>query len=513
VTRASARRRLALAAALIACGLVLGAAVVAFLTERGRNVTAQSLAPSEVTAFDPFAYDDADDEDLLRRGRDGLSHVLYEKSPGGVERSAARVERFGPAIEAAAERHEVVPDTLAALVFLESAGRDDVIAGPTPESAAGLGQILPGTAVDLLGMRVDLARSKRLTRSIERERRRAASALTQRRRRAAGARAARLVAERRRVDARFDPPRALDGAARYLAIGEQRFGAEDLAATSYHMGIGNLESVIADYVAPRPQLASTAATVAEYDLSYPRLFFDSSPLRNPRTFRRLARLGDDSRTYLFRLEAAREILRLHRDDPDELRRLARLHGAKASAEEVLRPRDEHEPYADADALRDAYDDGDLVSLPNDPARLGLRLDRRIGELAGRLDEEPELYRGARPEALATLLYIAKETRRIAGRGELRVTSGVRDLPYQRLLIAATPEATQRYSLHTTGYALDISREFRSRAQERALTHVLERLRALSVIDWVYEPGAIHLTVGPDGERYLPLYETLVAGRG
>ena len=313
------------------------------------------------------------------------------------------------------------------------------------------------------------------------------------------------------MDARFDPPRALEGSARYLEIAQQRFGREDLAATSYHMGIGNLESVIADYVAPRPPRATTRATVEEYGLSYPRVFFDSGPLRNPRTFRRLSRLGDDSRTYLFRLEAAREILRLYDEDRDELRRLAALHGAKASAEEVLRPRAENEPYAEPDDLRAAYDDGELVPLPNAPARLRLRLDRRMGELAPRVGEEPALYRGLRPEALATLLYIAKETRRISGRGELEVTSTVRDVSYQRLLVASTPEATQRFSLHTTGYAIDLARS--GGRQERALTHVLERLRALSVSDWVYEPGAIHLTVGPDGERYLPLYETLVAKRG
>ena len=513
MTRGRVRRRLALAVVVIAAGLALGA-VLSWALSREQDALerfgGEPLSAAQVAAFDPFAYEPGGEDELLRRARDGLSHVLFEKSPGGVEQSAARVERFSDAIEAAAERHDVEPDTLAALVFLESAGRAEAIAGPSPESAAGLGQILPGTAVDLLGMPVDLERSKRLTRGIERERRRAAAGATARRQQAAAARAGRLVAARRRVDARFDPPRALAGSARYLQIAEQRFGREDLAATSYHMGIGNLESVIADYVAPRRARATTRETVEEYELTYPRLFFDSGPLRNPRTFRRLSGLGDDSRTYLFRLEAAREILRLHAEDRSELRRLVALHGAKASAEEVLRPRAESEPYADADALREAYDDEELVALPTSPARLRLSVDPRMGELAPRLDEQATLYRGLRPEALATLLYIAKETRRIAGRGELEITSAVRDLPYQRLLISSNPEATQSYSLHTTGYAIDIARDFASRRQERALTHVLERLRALSVIDWVYEPGAIHLTVGPDGERYLPLYETLVA---
>ena len=515
--RPRAARRLVLAAVVVIAGLVLGFVLVR-LAGGGQSglaslAGAERLSAAEVTAFDPLAYGEVSEDELLRRGRDGLSHVLYEKSPGGVAQSAARVEGLRAGIDAAAERHDVEADTLAALVFLESAGRPDAIAGPTPDSAAGLGQILPGTATSLLGMDVDLERSKRLTRRIEREARRAARATTARHRRAATARAGRLVTERRRVDARFDPPRALDGAARYLQIAQERFGREDLAATSYHMGIGNLESVIGDYVAPRPAGTTTRDTVEEFELSYARLFFDSSPLRNPRTHRRLAALGDDSRTYLFRLEGAREILRLHDEDRDELRRLAALHGAKASTEEVLRPPADNEPYEEADDLRDAYDDERLVALPDAPARLGFRIDTRMGELAPRLDEQATLYRGLSPEALSTLLYIAKETRRIAGaRGDLRVTSTVRDLAYQRLLVASNAEATQRFSLHTTGHALDIERDFSSRRQERALTHVLERLRALSVIDWVYEPQAIHLTVGADGERYLPLYATLVAGR-
>ena len=323
------------------------------------------------------------------------------------------------------------------------------------------------------------------------------------RRRRVERRLAALERRRRAVDQRFDPREALEGTARYLVFARGRLGRDDLALTSYHMGVGNLEEVIRLYVSPRPSRASARETVAEYELSYPRLFYDSSPVRNPRTHRKLASLGDDSRTYLFRLEAAREILRLHREDPEELARLARLHAAKASAEEVLRPPEDHEPYADPEAVREAVADGELVALPARPAAFGLRVDERMGALAPRLGERPGLYRSLRPEALATLLFVAKETRRIVGGGTLRVTSTVRDRRYQRLLVGSNPEATTNYSLHTVGYAIDLARP-RSDAHERALVDVLERLRALRVIDWVYEPTAIHLTVGPDGERYEPL---------
>ena len=484
--------------ALAAVLLIAGVGVAALLVGDDPLDEPQTL---RISGEDPFAYRAAADEEFLRRGRDGSAHVLYALSPGGVEATAERVERFRPLVEQAARRHGVDPETLAAVIFLESAGRPEAMAGPTPGSASGLGQILPSTATDLLGMSVDLAESKRLTRAIARESERARDAGRSADQRRAERRARELSARRARVDDRFDARKALDGAAAYLALAERRFGREDLAVAAYHMGVGNLEDVIATYVEPKPVSDSTRATVADNDLTYARLYFDSSPLRNPATYEKLRGFGDDSRSYLFRVEAAREILRLHRDDPEELARLAELHVRKASAEEVLRPRAENPPYESADALRDAYDDGELVALPSAPRRLGYRIDGGMGELAEELDERPSLYRGLRPEALATLLRIARQVREVAGHGTLTVTSTVRDVPYTRLLTRSNPEATRGFSLHTTGYAFDIARDLKGRERE-ALVYALERLRALAVIDWVYEPGAIHVTVGPDGARFV-----------
>jgi len=90
---------------------------------------------------------------------------------------------------------------------------------------------------------------------------------------------------------------------------------------------------------------------------------------------------------------------------------------------------------------------------------------------------------------------------------------VRDRRYQRELLLSNTEATSAFSLHTTGYAVDVALDFRSGRQRRAFVAVLERLRALNVIDWVYEPTAVHFTVGPDGERYMVLVDGLVARGG
>lgn len=523
------RRRLALVVGLaVVVAAALSALLLAGVGDDRRSTPSPSLSrafPSRATgarasrpsladfeSFEPFSFAPGQADDFRRRGARASAHVLYTKSPGGAEATAARVDRWSQEIARATARRRVSQETLGALVFLESAGRSDAISGGDPEGAVGLAQLRPDTAVALLGLSVDLARSKRLTRRIERERHRALGGRTAKRRRRAARRAERLDALRRRIDERFDPQDALDGAARYLSVARRHFGREDLAAAAYHAGMANLDSLIDAYVGKRRKASSTRKTVRRYGISYPRLFFDSSPTRHRPAYRRLRSLGDDSRTYLFRLDAAREIRRLHAEDPARLRRLSALHAAKASAEEVLRPESRYPPYEDGDALRSAYENRELVRLPNEPARLGFRLDPRMGALARRLDESPALYGGLRAEALACLLYVAKEVRQAAGGGALRVTSTVRDTNYQRLLLASNAEATSGFSLHTTGFALDIARSFRRPRQQRALAQVLERLRALAVIDWVYEPGAIHLTAGPDAKRFLPLYEGLIAER-
>ncbi len=521
---------LAAAVALAAAGgLLEGAGPGEFLEGRPEGATPPPSRPdapsiADLAAFDPLSFEEGEEDEFLERGAAAYARPLYVFSPGGAAASAERTARFRDEIENAAKDHDVEADTLEALVLLESAGRPTVAAGDDPEGAVGLAQILPETGAGLLGMRVDLAASKRTSASLERERRRmrrARAALeveTSRRRRVLARRALRtakvriprLERRRRSVDERYDPERSLDAAGRYLAIGEKRFGREDLATVSYHMGIGNLRDVIDAYVAPERPRRSTRATVARYDVSYPRLFYDSSPLENAKSYRLLKGFGDDSRSYLFRLEAAREIMELSRDDPDRLARLSRLHAAKASSEEVLRPEDESKVYEEPGELESAYENKKLVPLPNEPRRLGLRISPAMGELAkGLPDSERSLYRGMRPQALATLLFISKEVRRVAGRSGLIVTSGVRDLSYQARLASSNPEATREYSLHTTGYAFDIARRYPNERVGRAFQYALDRLRALRVIDYVYEPGAIHVTVGPKARELLPLQKELV----
>ncbi|HSI81575.1 MAG TPA: transglycosylase SLT domain-containing protein [Solirubrobacterales bacterium] len=472
-----------LAAAALA-GIVIG---LGFGDRQGLGLEAAEVA-ADANALpssdaDPLAWDPDRREELEARAANGHSHVIYAKSPEGVVASVERTLRWRDRIEAAAERHGVDPDTLEAIVFLESAGRPEVMAGTTPEAASGLGQILPSTATDLLGMRVDLERSISLTRRIERS--------------DDPERVNRLRRRRARIDERFDPPAALEGAARYLEIAEERFGAEDLAIASYHMGIGNLETVIRAYLGVEGG-DPTGPLVDEHDLSFAQLYFDTAPDRNREAHRILSEFGDDSATYLWRVGASREIIRLYRSDREELERIARLATAKATLEEVFHPEEDTEVFDEPDDIRDALDSGELVELPDDRT-LGWAPDPRIGEHADDLDQPPDLYRALRPEALATLSYMAAIVRELSGAQQpLRVTSAVRDRSYQDELIGSNPEATQAYSLHTTGWSFDVLREYQNSRQARAFQFALDRLSSLAVIDYAVEPRAIHVTVSELG---------------
>ena len=257
--------------------------------------------------------------------------MIYALSPGGVEASARRTSSWIGEIRRAAERHGVDPARLEAIVFLESAGRPEVIAGKTPEAASGLAQIIPSTATDLLGMEVDLERSIALTKEIGKAERkgelgqgRAAAPRARRGRRALRPRGARSTAP----PATWRSPRSASE-------------RSDLATVSYHMGIGNLESVIRAYTGASERRADRARS------SPPR----TSPTPSSTSTRRrtaiaeahelLSGFGDDSSEYFWKVLASRADPRARRaPTPTRSQRTADLATAKATLEEVYHPEDE-----------------------------------------------------------------------------------------------------------------------------------------------------------------------------
>ena len=378
----------------------------------------------------------------MRRAAAGLAHVLYAKSPGGIVASVRRTERWRSEIAAVAPASGIDPDTLEAIVLLESAGRPDAIAGGDLAGAAGLTQIVASTGTGLLGMRIDLAASRRRTRQLARARVRG-----QRKRAAA------LSALRSRADPRFYPAKALAATARYLRLSLARFGRTDLAVESYHMGIGNLETALRRYAGDVS--TPTARLVSGRGMSYARLYFDSTPLVHPAAWSWLSGLGDDSATYLWRVYAARQVIELARSDPAALAREAALQLERDSAEGVLHPPGE-------------VDGAPAVALPlRALAADGIAVDRGAGTPA------------LRPGALAMLGWIGAQVQRISGLSPLRVTA-----------------------IDPAGWAVEVARSYVSSAQAQAFQYVLERLTALDLIAWARGPATIRVAVAGDAGAVL-----------
>src|SRR4051794_23261518 len=410
--------------------VVLAAAIVAVLlvVTRGGGGN-ERLVPGGGNGsgeYDPLAYDSSREQELEQRATAGFADVVYEKSPGGVVATARRTARWRPLVERAAKAYGVDPDTLEAIVFLESAGRPDVVAGGDLEGAVGLTQILAATATALLGLHVDLNRSRRLTARID-------EATT-------NAQARKLERARRRVDQRFDPKFSLEAAARYLQMAQKKFGREDLAVATYHMGMGNLQTILSRYGDQRP--------------SYARLYFDSAPMRKPRAYDLLSSLGDDSSTYYWKVRAAREIMQLSRKDPKKLGRLQGLDDTGGAGARRLYPNGVPE------------NGSKTRKPPGYLAALGLHL-----AASAKADYAPD------PATESVLAYIGAGTKAISRQAPLTIRNA-------------------------HGIRIDVSRRYRSRKQALAFQFMLDRLQAWNLIAWGRTGSTLAVVASPQATKVL-----------
>jgi hypothetical protein len=403
---------------------------------------------------------------------------FFLSSPGGLAATAARVARWRPLIRRATRGSDVGPNLLEALVFVESGGRPDAIGGGDVAARVGLTQIGASTGKRLLRLHVNTRRSRALTRRIER----------------ADARGAYVTARqlrhwRARYDERFSPAKSLRATVRYLDAAQAYLGRDDLAVAAYRLGIRKLQNVVRIYGGEAP--------------SYAQLYFGSSPREHRGAWRRLAAAGEPARDYLWKVLAAKRIMRVYRVDRSALRYEGSLQARKNSSEEVLHPRYRTPRFASPAALARAWRHHVLRAIPRDVRRTHIAVAASLGAEARALGRSRRLYRGLRPAARRVLLYIGREVHALSGaRRPLILTSAVRDNRYQRLLMRVNANAARSYSMHTTGYAFDIARVYGSRRQAAAFQFVLDRLVALNAIAYIREAAAIHIAVASDAGRKL-----------
>jgi len=364
------------------------------------------------------------------------------------------------------------PATLEALVLVESSGESDAIG---PAGAAGLTQLSPAAA-QRAGLRVRLARSLALTRRIERARR---------------ARTARQLRRwRSRYDQRFAPARELRATVRTLVAARKVLGRDDLALAAYGAGVANV--------------AHAVAVSGDEAPSYAQLYFGSGPDRHSNVWAWLGLRGDVGRDFYWKVLAAERVLRTYRHSVRALETESFLQARKNSAEEVLHPSWRTPQFRTPKAIARAWREHVLRAIPLDVSQTHIAVSRFLGQEAHALGRSRRLYRGLRPAALDVLLYIGAQVHALSGAPRLLLTSAVRDDRYQRLLTRINAAATPNYSMHTTGYAFDISRTYSSDRQAAAFQFVLDRLSAVGAIAYIHELAAIHIAVASDAPAKLRL---------
>jgi hypothetical protein len=462
--RTRARRRLYWAIAGVASVAIIAVVLVVSLGGGGLAGAPAARDAPETGSEGLFHYDPGHAADYTARATSGNGQVLFSKSPGGAIATARRVAALRPSIDRAVAGSDIPATVLEGLVFLESAGVPDAAVAGDPANAAGLTQILPSTATSLLHMHVDLAAAKRLLAQIPQARTPAQQRTLQRRLEAA--------------DQRFDPMDALRGAVRLLTESEGMFGGRlDLAVTAYHMGIGNMQDVLADYDGGRA-------------VPYVQLYFDTAPDHHASAYRLLSTLGDDSSLYWWRVLGAEQIMHLYRTDRAALRRLQSLETADAAGGSVMHPPGRSPRYADPGALQDAYSSHALEPLPRNAAALGLAYDASIGAGSGH-GAPRSLYMGLNPSAVRLLIRMAAAVRTLSGGVvPLHVAAAVADGKYLSAQGTYDPMAQ-------TGFSFRIARRYRSGAQAAAFQAVLDRLQSLNLIAWARLGSVIGVTAASD----------------
>jgi soluble lytic murein transglycosylase-like protein len=387
---------------------------------------------------------------LERAAAVGLSRSFFD---GTVFTTAARVAQWRPQVVRAARAAGVDPNVLEAMVWVESSGRPDV----TNRSAVGLTQLSPWVARSM-GLHVDVRHAAVLTHRVARSWR--------------VAHTRQLRHWRARYDERFDPAKELRATAAYLARARTVLGRDDLAIQAYHVGI--------------PRLHGT-------DASYAELYFNGGRV-------------DD---YALRVFAAARIMHLYRANRAALAFEAQQQARKNSAEEYLHPLYRTCRFPSPGALLRAEQHRVLRMIPVHARTTHILVGGALGGEARAFGRSRRLYRALRPAALDVLLYIGRRVHELSGaRKPLILTSAVRDLRYQRVLMRVNANAARSYSLHTAGYAFDIARSYGSKRQANAFQYVLDRLTAANVVAYIREAAAIHVAVAADAPEKLKLLETL-----
>jgi hypothetical protein len=392
-----------------------------------------------------------------------------------------------------ASRDSGLPSSLiAAVAYLESWGESDAV---SPAGPKGIMQFSEATA-RMRGLRIIRATHYRVTSTrVQVKKKRGKTAWKTVKRRVPY-----TVLVR---DERMIPELAVPAAARYLKYMEQKFGGIDWAVFAYHCGEGCVGDV-RELVRSKPGFDGEKLTVS-------RLFFSGSPAHNREIYEtiRYHMSRDFSPTYWFRIKRAQQLLQLHKEDPEEFRKLAEQYrnlddpSRRAPHRLSVWLRPEEAVYQTCDDIR--RDLGTrLVRAMDNPGYFGFAI-RPNGVPSS--SKDLEAYMAASPAALGTLSYIAFEARRLheamKPKGEKFVPLTVTALVKPMSDLEKGRSKVESHS-HCTGHVFDIALDDLPRGQREALHFVLSDMGWDGYLGFVEESpdsNTLHIGCAPTAREF------------
>jgi hypothetical protein len=227
-----------------------------------------------------------------------------------------------------------------------------------------------------------------------------------------------LRAKRRRVDARYDPRRAVFAQTRYLLGLYRRFPSLDWVFQAYHGGENGVRRTLRFYLGPRwpgsAALAIRQGGAGGRPLRFEDLYFGTTPRARAAAFSYLYGRSDDHRYYWWKLRAAEQALARYRADPNGFNRYweGLLPGRGKAA--LWYPDEERHAFPDLAALQTAHTRGRLVAVSARPGAFVVRVPPLAPADAARW------HQALRPEAKGALLLVAAAYKRAGGGGVLSV---------------------------------------------------------------------------------------------
>ncbi len=409
---------------------------------------------------------------------------------GGAVKGAERINQkdYQSYIDAAAKQYGVLPTDIEAIHFLESFG-DSSAKSPTGPKGSGQFTARTGSNIGPVAEGKCLVKFEGI---------------------ACGEDLPKVlpkISEDNREDVRL----SVFATAKLLADETKFFGDRMFAIMAYHSSRNAVRNWVKKYLEPKETGLGGKADIQKYGLTYEKLYFGSTPYKNPGTYKMYRELMDVDwgPNYPWKVSDSARLLQKYRTEPAAFAQLAddnKFRGKRAKYRMWTfydDKRDEADILETLTDLKSKIANNSLVSIPNDPEKFGFKLRLDGHGVIGELDKANQNhYVATKPETAGALLWISEAVKQLRENGGskpflLDITSVTRTVQYQQKLVRSNPTATKELSFHVLGAAFDIAKSSLSADQDRDLRFVLDELDSTGMISWVPELKAYHVVVAPD----------------